>query len=117
VVQSGRPAQGVDPSTHNPPPSDSELLSEHAAVDRTYVGLLERGHRGAGLDVAKRLADALGLSLAELVAEAEKEWRQSQPAEARADSPRTVVTEGKGSRQTPKSPARVGLQRRRGTRR
>lgn len=90
-----------------------ELLSERAAVDRTYVGLLERGHRGAGLDVAKRLADALGLSLTELVAEAEEEWRRSQPAEAR----RAVVADGKERPQTAKSPARPRLQRRRGTRR
>ena len=88
-----------------------ELLSERAEVDRTYVGLLERGHRGAGLDVAKRLADALGRSLTELVAEAEEEWRQRQLPARHTDVPQPVVAEatrawrsktrGAGRRQAP----------------
>src|SRR5690242_18518594 len=51
---------------HRAPPSAwlaSWLLSERAEVDRTYVGLLERGQRSAGLDFAKRLADVLEQSL------------------------------------------------------
>jgi len=63
-----------------------EALSERAEVDRTYVGLLERGQRGAGLDVAKRLADALGRSLTELVAEAEEEWRQGKGQERKTEA-------------------------------
>ncbi len=55
-----------------------EALSELAEVDRTYVGLLERGKRSPGLDVAKRLAIGLDVQLAELVAEAEREWRSTQ---------------------------------------
>lgn len=60
-----------------------EALSELAEVDRTYVGLLERGKRSAGLDVAKRLAIGLEVPLAELVAAAEREWGASQPAQGR----------------------------------
>jgi len=53
-----------------------EVLAERAEIDRTYVGLLERAKRAAGLDVAKKLAVALGIPLASLVAEAEKEWER-----------------------------------------
>jgi transcriptional regulator with XRE-family HTH domain len=56
-----------------------EALSELAEVDRTYVGLLERGKRAPGLDVSKRLALALGVPLAELIAEAEREWDATAP--------------------------------------
>ncbi len=57
-----------------------EVLSEKAEIDRTYVGLLERGQRAAGLDVAKKLATALGMPLAILIEETEREWEASAPA-------------------------------------
>jgi len=81
-----------------------EALSERAEVDRTYVGLLERGQRGVGLDVAKRLAEALGRSLTELVAEAEEEW--GQPAERHVQLPHAVVAESKEPWPAGKRPAR-----------
>jgi transcriptional regulator with XRE-family HTH domain len=59
-----------------------EALSELAEIDRTYVGLLERGKRSAGLDVAKKLAAALDVTLAELIADAEREWQATPPAPA-----------------------------------
>jgi transcriptional regulator with XRE-family HTH domain len=46
-------------------------LADRAGVDRTYLGLLERRSRQPTLAVAANLAEALGLSLSELVAEAE----------------------------------------------
>ncbi len=65
-----------------------ERLSEHAEVDRTYVGLLERGQRSAGLDVAHRLADALGVAFSDLIAETEAEWQQGHtPARHSAKAP------------------------------
>lgn len=57
-----------------------EALSELAEVDRTYVGLLERGKRSPGLNVAKKLAAALGVPLTEVIAEAEREWDKSRAA-------------------------------------
>jgi transcriptional regulator with XRE-family HTH domain len=48
-----------------------EVLAEKASVHPTYIGLLERGLRTPGLDVAGRIADALGVKLSELIAEAE----------------------------------------------
>jgi transcriptional regulator with XRE-family HTH domain len=46
-------------------------LADRAGVHRTYIGLLERRSRQPTLAVAANLAEALGLSLSELVAEAE----------------------------------------------
>jgi transcriptional regulator with XRE-family HTH domain len=48
-------------------------LADRAGVHRTYVGLLERRSRQPTLAVAANLAEALGLSLSELVAEAEQD--------------------------------------------
>lgn len=59
--------------------SRSVELAE-AEVDRTDVGLLESGKRSAGLDVAKRIASGLDVSLAEVIAEAERAWVPTSPA-------------------------------------
>jgi transcriptional regulator with XRE-family HTH domain len=48
-----------------------EALAEKAEVHPTYIGLLERGLRTPGLDVAHRIAQALGKKLSEIIAEAE----------------------------------------------
>lgn len=48
-----------------------ETLAEKAEVHLTYIGLLERGLRMPGLDVADRIAQALGKNLSEMIAEAE----------------------------------------------
>lgn len=48
-----------------------EALASRAGLHRTTLGLVERGERRLSLDSAKRLADALGVSLWELVREAE----------------------------------------------
>ena len=62
-----------------------EALSELAEVDRTYVGLLERGKRSPGLEVAKRLATGLGVPLTDLIAETESQM----PAPRATSSRRT----------------------------
>jgi DNA-binding XRE family transcriptional regulator len=49
-----------------------EALAETAGVHRNYIGMVERGKLAPTLDVAKRLADALGASLTALVSEAER---------------------------------------------
>ena len=48
-----------------------EALASRARVHRTYVGLVERGLRNTSLDVASRLAEAVGRRLSEIVREAE----------------------------------------------
>jgi len=52
-----------------------EALAEKASIHHTHVGLIERGERNASLDVAHRVARALGLTLSALIAEAEKHRR------------------------------------------
>ena len=48
-----------------------ELLAEKANLHPTYIGLLERCLRNPSLNVTKALANALGVPLARLIAEAE----------------------------------------------
>ena len=45
-----------------------EELAARAALHRNYVGSVERGERDIGVSAAARIADALGLSLAEFFA-------------------------------------------------
>ena len=49
-----------------------EALAEKASIHHTHIGLVERGERNASLDVADRVARALGVALSTLIAEAEK---------------------------------------------
>jgi transcriptional regulator with XRE-family HTH domain len=49
-----------------------EALAEKADVHPTYIGLLERGKRVPGIDVAERIANALGRKLSQLIAKAER---------------------------------------------
>jgi len=48
-----------------------ELLAERAEIHPTHVGLIERSLRNPSLKVCKAIADALGLPLAQMIAEAE----------------------------------------------
>ncbi|WP_275670816.1 helix-turn-helix domain-containing protein [Micromonospora globbae] len=49
-----------------------EQLAASSGLDRTYVSGLERGRRNPTLTTQQRLAAALGLSVAELIAAAEE---------------------------------------------
>jgi transcriptional regulator with XRE-family HTH domain len=53
-----------------------EALAEKADVHPTYIGLLERGQRTPGIDVAERIANALGRKLSQLIAQAERKALQ-----------------------------------------
>jgi transcriptional regulator with XRE-family HTH domain len=48
-----------------------EALAAKAGIHRTYVSSVELGKVRLGLEVAKKLADALGLALSEVIALAE----------------------------------------------
>lgn len=48
-------------------------LGRAASLDRAHVGKIERGELDPGLSTQRRLADALGLSLPELLQLAEEE--------------------------------------------
>jgi transcriptional regulator with XRE-family HTH domain len=49
-----------------------EALAERADVHPTYIGLLERGQRIPGIDVAERIAKAVGLKLSQMIAKGER---------------------------------------------
>ena len=49
-----------------------ELLAEKADIHPIYVGMIERTLRNPTLKVAQGIAEALGLSLTQMVAEAEE---------------------------------------------
>lgn len=49
-----------------------EQLAARSGLDRTYVSGLERGKRNPTLSTQQRLAGALGLRVADLVAQAEE---------------------------------------------
>ena len=49
-----------------------EEVASRAGIDRSYIGLLEKGKRRPTLDISIRIAEALGQRLSKLLAEAEK---------------------------------------------
>jgi transcriptional regulator with XRE-family HTH domain len=53
-------------------------MAKMAGLHQTYIGLLEREHRSPNLDTAKAIADALGLPLTQMIAEAEQICRERQ---------------------------------------
>lgn len=53
-----------------------EKLAEKANIHPTHVGLIERSLRNPSLKVSKAIADALGLSLAQMITEAEQICRK-----------------------------------------
>jgi len=54
-----------------------ETLSEMADIHPTHVSFIERFERNPSLNVAASLAKALGISLSEMIAEAEDWQRRS----------------------------------------
>ena len=61
VVRRRREARGLS----------QEELAAHAGTHRTYVSSIELGKVRLGLDIAKKVADGLGVALSDLLAEAE----------------------------------------------
>lgn len=57
AVRAARLVQGVS----------QEELAHLAGVDRSYMSSIERGGQNLGLVVARRIAQALGIALAELM--------------------------------------------------
>jgi transcriptional regulator with XRE-family HTH domain len=49
-----------------------EQLADRAGLHRTYVSLIERGKRTASIEVVRKVAGALGVSMAELIEATEK---------------------------------------------
>lgn len=44
-----------------------EQLADRAGLHRTYVSLIERGKRTASIEVVRKVAAALGVSMTELI--------------------------------------------------
>lgn len=62
VVEKHRTTKGISRAT----------LAAEAGLHQTYIGLLERAERSPNLDTAQAIARALGVSLSQLIIEAEK---------------------------------------------
>jgi transcriptional regulator with XRE-family HTH domain len=52
-----------------------ETLAQRAKVSRNFEGSVERGESSLSLDAAERFAKALGVSLGDLIAAAERDLR------------------------------------------
>lgn len=50
-----------------------EALAEGAGLHRTYISLVERGHRNISVDALSQIAEALGVYPSKLMGEAERE--------------------------------------------
>ena len=50
-----------------------EELAEEAGLHRTYISLVERGHRNISVDALSQIAEALGVYPSRLMSDAEKE--------------------------------------------
>ena len=61
VVRNRREARGLS----------QEELAARAGIHRTYVSSIELGKVRLGLDIAKKVADGLGVTLSDLLADAE----------------------------------------------
>lgn len=56
-----------------------EQLAELADLHRTYVGGIERGERNVGLLNVARVADALGVTLADLMTDVDRRRQPLRP--------------------------------------
>lgn len=55
-----------------------EALAARAGIHRTYVSSIELGKVRVGLDIAKKVADGLAVSLGELISRAEGRGKKSK---------------------------------------
>lgn len=55
-----------------------EALAEGSGLHRTYISLVERGHRNISVDALSQIAEALGVYPSRLMSEAEKEPDETQ---------------------------------------
>lgn len=60
-------------------------LARASSVDRGYISRIETGIVDPGLQVQRRLAEALGISLTELMAQAEEELERSRKSARQPD--------------------------------
>jgi transcriptional regulator with XRE-family HTH domain len=61
-----------------------EELAERSGLHRTYISLVERGHRNISVDALSQIAEALEVYPSRLIADAEKEPESAPPAPRRS---------------------------------
>lgn len=61
-------------------------LAEASKIDRAYISRIELGNVDPGLEMQRRLADALGITHTELIAQTEEEERVRRRAQQRSAS-------------------------------
>jgi transcriptional regulator with XRE-family HTH domain len=59
-------------------------LAEASKIDRAYISRIELGNVDPGLEMQRRLSDALGISHTELIAQTEEEERMRRRAQERS---------------------------------
>ena len=64
-----------------------DRLGSAAGLDRGHVSRIESGERDVAISTQAKIAAALGVSLSELVAQAEEELARNQGRSGRADDP------------------------------
>jgi len=64
-------------------------LADASKVDRGYISRIEKGTVDPGLELQRRLADALGISHSELLVQAEEEERRASRGASRSGPAKT----------------------------
>lgn len=66
-----------------------DRLGDAAGLDRAHISRIESGDRDVAITTQQKIATALGVSLSELVAQAEDELARNQGRPGRADDRRS----------------------------
>ncbi|HEV8469171.1 MAG TPA: helix-turn-helix transcriptional regulator [Candidatus Limnocylindria bacterium] len=66
-----------------------EALAAESGLHRTYISLVERGHRNISVDALSQIAEALGVYPSRLISDAEKEPEVSSNPATRTRRGRT----------------------------
>ncbi len=74
---------------------DQKTLAAAVGIDQSYLSKIESGQRGLGLDLARRIAGALSVSVSALVGEPEEEAPGREPDRGRERGPEGATRAGR----------------------